>query len=180
VSRCLPLLCLLVSSWVFAHAGEGAQEVTLLDCESPPAKLKSELPVKINEVASVACTPSTQSIVAREGWSWRFPGSFFDRPSIPAYSPAESRSNATGRYFVRFKARELPPAEITQKHQAFRKLATYTERAPPKQLIKLIATNDLGHTMDAYFGFTTGKQGWVILCAPECAPEYLFLMQKME
>jgi hypothetical protein len=181
MSRYLLLLCLCVSSWVFAHAGESSEASdALIDCENPPAKLKNTLPAKIGEVASIDCTPTAQSIVAKEGWTWRFPGSYFDRPSIPAYSPIESRPNPAGRYFVRFKERELKPAEIAERHQAFRKLATYTESAPPKQLIKLIATNDQGQNMDAYFGFVSAKRGWVILCAPECAPEFLFLMQKVE
>jgi hypothetical protein len=181
MSRYLPLLCLCFSSWVFAHAGESSESSDeLIDCENPPAKLKNTLPGKLSEVASLMCTPSVQMIVAKEGWTWRFPGSYFDRPSIPAFSPSESRSNPTGRFFVRFKERELKPAEIAERHQAFRKLPTYKETSPPKQMIKLIATNDQGHLLDAYFGLVDGKHGWVVVCVPECAPEYLFLMQKLE
>jgi hypothetical protein len=34
--------------------------------------------------------------------------------------------------------------------------------------------------LDAYFGFRSDDDGWVVLCTPECAPEYLFLMQKID
>jgi len=71
-------------------------------------------------------------IVAAEGWVWRFPGSYFDRPSIPAYSPVESRPEAGGRYFTGFKATELSAGEIRKLHETFGKtLVTYTDASPP-------------------------------------------------
>ena len=127
----------------------------------------------------MTCTPSAQLIVANEGWAWRFPGSFFDRPSIPAFSPVESRSEAGGRYFTGFTATELSDSEIAKLHETFvRTLVTYTDTSPPAHIVKLVARNDRGHPMDAYFGFKSPGEGWVALCAPECAPEFFFLINR--
>ena len=153
----------------------------LLDCEHPPQSLVKMLPEPVAQVARVECNPSAQTIVARDGWSWRYPGSFFDRPIIPAYAPMDSRQSGGPRYFTEFTATELTAADAIKRHETFVKnLPTYRETAPPVRLVKLVAHNDLGHELDAYFGFRSDGEGWVVLCAPECAPEYLFLMQKID
>jgi len=177
--RCLPLLLLVVALQAFAHSEADTGAGGLLDCEHPPKDLASTLPKQIAAMATVLCTPSAQMIVARDGWVWRFPGSFFDRPSIPAFSPVESRPEAGGRYFTGFKATELSGDEIRKLHETFAKtLATYTDAAPPARVVKLVARNDQGYPMDAYFGFKSQSEGWVALCAPNCAPEFFFLTNR--
>jgi len=164
-----------------AHSEGETSGPVLLDCEHPPQLLVKMLPEAVAKVASVECNPSAQTIVARDGWSWRYPGSFFDRPIIPAYAPMDSRQTGGPRYFTEFKATELSAADARKRHEMFAKdLPTYRETFPPMRLVKLVAHNDLGHEMDAYFGFRSDGGGWVVLCAPECAPEYLFLMQKID
>ena len=164
-----------------AHSEVEASAPILLDCEHPPQSLVSMLPEGVANVASTECNPSAQTIVARDGWSWRYPGSFFDRPIIPAYAPMNSRQMGGPRYFTEFTATELGAADARKRHESFAKdLPTYREIAPPVRLVKLVAHNDLGHELDAYFGFRADGDGWVVLCAPECAPEYLFLMQKIQ
>ncbi len=76
---------------------------------------------------------------------------------------------------------ELTATDARERHETFAKdLPTYRETVPPARLVKLVAHNDLGHELDAYFGFRSDGEGWVVLCAPECAPEYLFLIQKID
>lgn len=178
-SRCLLLLLLVVNLQSPARAEAQAPADGILDCEHPPKNLTHILPKQVAMAATVICTPSAQIIVAREGWAWRFPGSFFDRPSIPAYSPIESRPDAGGRYFIGFKATELSVSEIKKLHETFaRTLATYTDASPPARIVKLVARNDQGYPMDAYFGFKSQSGGWVALCAPDCAPEFFFLINR--
>lgn len=166
---------------VLAHSEGEANGPVLLDCKNPPQSLVSMLPEMVARVASIECNPSAQTIVPRDGWTWRYPGSFFDRPIIPAYAPMDSRQTGGPRYFTDFTATELSATDARNRHETFSKdLPTYGEKAPPTRLIKLVAHNDLGHKMDAYFGFRSDGEGWVVLCAPECAPEYLFLMKKID
>ena len=114
--RCLPLLLLVIALQALAHSEAQAPAGGLLDCEHPPKNLARTLPKQIAATATILCTPSAQMIVARDGWVWRFPGSYFDRPSIPAYSPAESRADAGGRYFTGFEATELSGGAIRKLH----------------------------------------------------------------
>ena len=178
-SRCLPLLLLVVALQAFAHFEADGPAGGILDCEHPPKDLNHTLPKQVAQAAAVTCTPSAQMIVANEGWVWRYPGSFFDRPSIPAYSPIESRPEAGGRYFIGFKATELTPGEIKKLHDSFTKtLATYADKTAPSRIVKLVARNDHGHSLDAYFGFKSASEGWVAVCAPACAPEFFFLINR--
>jgi hypothetical protein len=163
------------------HSEAEAPAGHLLDCEHPPADLAHGLPKQLADAATLVCLPAAQMIVAREGWAWRFPGSFFDRPSIPAYTPIESRAAADGRYFTGFSATELSRAEINSLHESLvNTLVTYADAAPPERIVKLIAHNDQGFSMDAYFGFKSAVEGWVVLCAPACAPEFFFLINRLD
>ena len=180
-SRCLPLLLLVVAMHAFAHAEGQTPPGGLLDCEHPPKNMANVLPQQVAMAAAVICMPSAQIIVAREGWVWRFPGSFFDRPSIPAYSPVESRAEAGGRYFTAFNATEMSAGEIKKLHETFSNtLATYSEASPPARIVKLVARNDQGYPMDAYFGFRSQSEGWVALCVPDCTPEFFFLIKRQD
>lgn len=183
-ARLAPLLAALLlapAQPAAAHSDAQSAEGSLLDCEHPPADLAAALPAALADAATLVCMPAAQMIVARDGWAWRFPGSFFDRPSIPAYTPIASRSAAAGRYFTAFEATELSRAEIQSLHESLaHSLATYTDTAPPGRIIKLVARNDEGHTLDAYFGFKSPAEGWVAMCAPACAAELFFLMHRLD
>ncbi|HEX4986370.1 MAG TPA: hypothetical protein VFV71_09940 [Burkholderiales bacterium] len=172
-------LGLAVSLPVAAHKGDEAAAAGVIDCEHPPAKLARRLPAAVAGPAILVCTPAVQLITAHEGWTWRFPGSYFDRPSIPAYAPLESRGNAGGRYFTGFKADELASTEVAKLHEKFSKtLVTYVQSPPPARVVRLVATNDEGHSLQAYFGFQSKDEGWVALCAPTCEPEFFFLIAR--
>jgi hypothetical protein len=120
-------------------------------------------------------------IVANGTWNWRYPGSFFDRPFIPAYAPKASQGKAGARFFTRFETRELAPEEIRARHEQFAaELPTYPDAAPPARMLQLVAVNDLGHELDAYYGFRSERDGWVVLCTPACATENMFLIEKVD
>ncbi len=160
---------------------EGEQGYTVIDCEQPAANVATALPEAIASPAQIECNPMRQSLVASEGWTWRYPGSYFDRPFIPAYAPQASWGHGGPRFFTGFRTVDLSEPEIRKLHEKFaRELPTYPEQAAPARIIKLMATNDLGHELDAYFGFRSERKGWVVLCTPGCAPENLFLIEKAD
>lgn len=181
LARIVPLLFCLAAAQAFAHPQGEEAHPSMLDCEHPPKGLVQVLPERVGVPARIECLPTAQSIVAPEGWNWRYPGSFFDRPYIPAYAPIASRQMGGPRFFTGFEAQELSADDARKQHETFtRDVQNYRETAPPVRLVKLVATNDLGHEMDAYFGFRSDREGWVMLCVPQCAPEYMFLMQKID
>lgn len=160
---------------------EGAAGYAVIDCEHPAANVATALPAPIASPAYLQCTPTFQQIVASQGWNWRYPGSFFDRPFIPAYAPKSSHGIGGPRFFTGFEMQALDGAEAGALHERFaRELPTYRQQAAPERILKLVATNDLGHALDAYFGFRSEREGWVVLCTPDCAPENFFLIEKAE
>jgi hypothetical protein len=172
---------LVANTLAFAHSESAATSDGGLDCEHPPKNIARKLPKDIAVAATIVCTPSAQLISAKDGWAWRYPASYFDRPSIPAYAPALSRSQAGGRYFTGFKVSQLSKAEIDRLHARFTgSLATYSDRKSPERVVLLTAKNDLGHSVEAYFGFDSKDDGWVAVCTPDCAPEYFFLINRQQ
>ena len=160
---------------------EGGPEYALIDCEHPAANVATVLPEAIAGPAQIECNPMRQTLVASDGWSWRYPGSYFDRPFIPAYAPQASLGQVGARFFTSFRTVDLSGPEIHKQHEKFaRDLPTYRDKTAPARILKLVATNDLGHDLDAYFGFRSGREGWVVLCTPDCAPENFFLIEKAE
>ncbi|HWA13059.1 MAG TPA: hypothetical protein VHA15_08195 [Burkholderiales bacterium] len=153
----------------------------LIDCEHPGPKVATELPAEIAASGILQCTPSMHMIVANGVWNWRYPGSFFDRPFIPAHAPKASQGQAGARFFTRFETRELNAEQIRARHEQFAaELPTYPDTAPPARMLQLVAINDLGHELDAYYGFRSERDGWVVLCTPACATENMFLIEKAD
>lgn len=171
----------LAAAGALAHSESEDPGYAMLDCEHPAEGVAKSIPAPIAGPAHLQCTPAFQQIVASDGWTWRYPGSFFERPFIPAYAPMLSRGMRGARYFAGFETLELKDDEAREHHDRFAKaLPTYREKAPPARMLKLVATNDLGHEVDAFFGFRSERDGWVVICAPDCAPENMFLFEKAE
>jgi hypothetical protein len=176
----MAVLFALVAAQVFAHTEEEVQGPSVIDCDHPPETMIRTLPESFKSIGRLACSGTGQSIVAHPDWSWRFPASIFVRPSIPAYTPAESSGIVGARHFTGFEEVELSAAEVQALHRRFADtVSTYNKPAPPESLKKVLAKNDLGHAFEIYLGMNSKRDGWVVLCDPECAPEYLFVFEKL-
>lgn len=181
VSALLGVLLSLVAMQAAAHSESGNAGYALLDCAHPGPDVAAALPQAIGVSANLECTPAFHQIVANAGWSWRYPGSFFERPFIPAYAPRSSQGMAGARFFTGFEVVELGSDEARDQHERFaRSIPTYREESAPSRILRMVATNDLGHELSAFFGFRSERDGWVVVCAPDCAPENLFLIEKAE
>jgi len=176
------VLLVLAALPAFSHPdNEGDPGYAVIDCEHPAANVATALPDAIAGPAYLQCTPAFQQLVANQDWRWRYPGSFFDRPFIPAYAPEPSHGKLGPRFFTGFEAVDLSEAQVREQHEKFaRELPTYREKAAPGRILKVVATNDLGDAIDVYFGFRSERDGWVVTCTPACAPENLFLIEKAE
>jgi hypothetical protein len=177
---CFAAACLCIS--VSAHQ-EGGKDAgpALLDCDHPPADAVTRLPEAIRRFAELACLPNGQLIVAHEDWVWRYPASYFDRPLIAAYSPTESRMEPGARYFTSLAVEELSTEAAMKQNEALgRALPNYRTEPPPRSMLRMAAENELGHRFDVYFPMTDANNGWGAICAPECAPELLFMIYRNE
>lgn len=174
------MLALATAGPAFAHPEEDVQGPSVIDCDHPPATMVQALPAAFEGIGRLSCSASGQSIVAHPDWSWRFPASIFVRPSIPAFAPAESQVLVGARHFTAFEETDVSAAEAQALHRRFSDtVSTYNQPAPPESLKKLLAKNDLGHQFEIYFGMKSKRDGWVVLCDPACAPEYVFVVEKL-
>lgn len=178
--RFMAVLLALAAAQAFAHTEEEVQGPSVIDCDHPPETMIRALPRAFDGIGKLSCSASGQSIVAHPDWSWRFPASIFVRPGIPAFTPAESADIVGARHFTGFEEAELSAAEVLALHRRFTDtVSTYTQPEPPQSLKKVLAKNDLGHAFEIYLGMKSKHDGWVMLCDPECAPEYLFVFEKL-
>lgn len=174
------MLALAAAAPALAHPEEEVQGPSVIDCDHPPATMVRTLPAAFEGIGRLACSATGQSIVAHPDWSWRFPASIFVRPSIPAFTPAPSQVVVGARHFTGFEEADVPAAEAQALHRRFADtVPTYNQPEPPQSLKKLLAKNDLGHQFEIYFGLKSKRDGWVVLCDPECAPEYVFVVEKL-
>lgn len=173
------LLSLLLCAPLLAHAHsenhEQDDDAEGAACEN---HLAESFPDVLRPYARLECD---QFIVNPDNWQWRFPGSFFDRPYIPAFAPKPKRVVAGSRTYKQLSAEEIDKSQIAGLHESkFLKIRSYKQAQAPERLIKLRATNDLGDSMDVWFGLHSESKGWVAICAPVCAPEYFFLTERIK
>ncbi len=172
-----PLLLLLLSAPMLsqAHTDNHDADEDEGECEN---HLADAFPELLKPYARLECD---QFIVNPAGWQWRYPNSYFDRPYIPAFAPKPKKQVAGMRVFKQLAAEEVAPARIAELHETrFSKIRSYKQAQPPQRMVHLRATNDLGDSMDVWFGLLTEEKGWVSICAPTCAPEYFFLIERLK
>ncbi len=172
-----PLLLFLLCAPLLSHAHSDANQADddEAECEN---HLAESFPELLRPYAKLECD---QFIVNPPEWQWRYPGSYFDRPYIPAFAPKPKKLVGGMRLYKELHAEEVSAAQIAELHESkFSKIRSYKQAQPPQRLVHLKATNDLGDSMDVWFGLHSETKGWVSMCAPVCAPEYFFLIERMK
>ena len=152
------LLCAPLT--VLAHSGANDNDDDDADCDNHLAEV---FPGILKPYARLECD---QFIVNPDNWQWRFPSSYFDRPYIPAFAPKPKKNIAGMRVYKQFHAEEIDKSQLRDLHESkFLPIRSYKQEKAPERLIKLKATNDLGDSMDVWFGFVSEDKGWVAICS---------------
>lgn len=150
------------------------------DCDHPPESAARALPDALAAFASLGCNHLGHFMMAAPGWNWRFPGSYFIVPTIPAFTPAASAGQAGLRFFNTLSVRELSADEARSRHQQFAgEIPTYSPAGAPQSMLQLKGSNDLDDVFEAYFPFESRDRGWAVICDPRCAPEYVFMINRL-
>jgi len=133
-------------------------------------------PTILGFVAKIDCN---QFITSSDDWIWRYPNSYFDSPFISAFSPRTRKPEPGLRFFRRLSATETDQEGAQLAYDTiFKKIRNFPDNQPPQRLIRMDTVNDIKDESQAWFGFSSEDKGWVVICAPQCAPEYLFLLEK--
>lgn len=159
---------------VYAHSGAQPDEKeSKVDCR---AVFNFTFPKILDFMAEIDCN---QFISSNSDWNWRYPNSYFDRPFISAFSPRSRKAEPGMRFFRRIAAYEVQGQDIQDAYDnIFIKLKNFPEKQLPKRLIRMDTVNDIKDETHIWFGFSSEDKGWAVVCAPECAPEYLFIIEK--
>jgi hypothetical protein len=164
----------VMSCTALAHNGQVPDEKeTQVDCRT---LFNFTFPKILDFMTSIDCN---QFISNNDDWVWRYPNSYFDRPFISAFSPRTRKAEPGIRFFRRISAYEANEAERQEAYEnIFKTLRNFPDTHPPKKMIRMDTVNDIKDETQIYFGFNSEEAGWAVVCAPDCAPEYFFLVEK--
>ena len=167
-------ITLLIGSSVMAHTGQVPDEKEQkVDCRT---LFNFTFPKLIEFMATIDCN---QFITNNDDWVWRYPNSYFDRPFISAFSPRIGQPEPGTRFFRRLSAQALDTADYEDLYEnIFKKIRNFPEKKLPQKIIYMTSTNDIKDETRIWFGFNSDEQGWAVVCAPTCEPEYFFLIEK--
>jgi len=170
----------LVGAWcmaspaIWAHEDPTHEAPRMLDCDHPPERAVRTLPEPVARWAQLDCTPVGQMLISSEDWVWRYPGSFTDRPFLPAWMSADPGISAEPRYFKSIAARQAGADEAQQLEQ---RLIQSTIVLPPsaggQRIYVLTAENNLSEKFEVNFVYRSDQDIWAVPCAPDCRPEQL-------
>lgn len=175
----LVLLCSGVA--VHAHQDETLAPVEGIDCEHPPKEAVMALPGVLGEAGRVICLPDGHRIVSSKAWIWRYTGSFFSMPSVPALAHADTQGMKPPFYFRKVSTEELSADDTrTRSDQLAQQLVTYNPETTPASMSIVKAENNYGHVTEIFIPMRNEHSGWAIVCTPECQPDYVILINKRQ
>lgn len=167
--------CCTVSIAVWAHEDPTREALPILDCDHPPEHAVLAVPEPIASWALLDCTPMGQMLVPSQDWVWRYPGSFTDRPFLPAWMSADAGGSAEPRYFKSIEARQAGTDEARQLEQRFAKsMIDLPAAAGQQRIYVLTAESNLGEKFEVNFVYRSDQDIWAVPCIPDCRPEQLF------
>ena len=168
----------VASAAAWAHEDATREAIPILDCDHPPEHAVNAVPEPFHW-AQLECTPAGQMLVPAEDWVWRYPGSFTERPFVPAWMSADAGVSAGPRYFKTMSARLAGADEMRELKQRFVRSAIElpaprVQTDPPERIYVLAAESNLGEKLEVNFVYRSDQDIWAVPCAPACAPEQLF------
>jgi len=181
ISRIIFFILLCAGVAAFAHQDEPVTEVGAYDCEHPPEAAIKALPGLLGDAGRLVCMREGQRIVASKAWSWRFSGSFFSTPAVPAYAHVDSQAMTPPFYFKKVWKEELDGDEAAKRsEQLSKQIVTYRPAKEITGMTIVRAENNYGHVTEIFMPMQSETEGWAIVCAPECQPDYVILISKLE
>ena len=164
-----------------AHQDEVPAATRGYDCEHPPADAVTDLPGLLGTVGRFACLPAGPGILANQGWTWRYTGSFFELPSIPAHAHRDSAGMPPPFYFTELSVRDLSASEAAQVSDKLRsEVETYRPGSSLAGMTVVDAINNYGRSITVFMPMESEENGWLIVCTPQCRSDYVIIVSKLE
>ena len=177
------LVALAACSALLAHAHQEATSdaPSGYDCEHPPTDAVTDLPGLLGAVGRLVCLPAGPGILANQGWTWRYTGSFFEMPAIPAHAHVDSAGMAPPFYFTEVSARELSADEAAGVSDDLAKeVETYRPTGSLAGMTVVDAVNNYGKGITVFMPMQSETDGWLIVCTPQCRSDYVIVVSKLQ
>jgi hypothetical protein len=173
-----------------AHGNDGDQpgsEPMMLDCDALPQNALRALPAPVDRWTAIQCLPNGQILHQKQGWSWRFPGSFTNQVMISAGTKAPPEL-AFGRYFARIELSVQEGEDAARLHAKLaREVPTYQfhfgerlRETRPKAVYTLRARDDKSGEFSIVMVYRSDQDIWGLVCMPDCVPESLFTVSRVQ
>jgi hypothetical protein len=161
-----------------AHDAGEQDSPAILDCDDPPQHAVRVIPEPLARWTQIECTPVGQMLVQSEDWIWRYPGSFTDRPFLPAWMSADPHVSPNPRYFKSLDVRQAQSEEARALRERIAKSAIDLPAAKPdgtaERVYVVVAETNFGEKLEVNFMYRSDQDIWAVPCAPECRPEQVF------
>ncbi len=181
IGRFLFLVLLCAGVAAFAHQDDPVAGHAGFDCEHPPQDAVTTLPGVLGEAGQIMCMPTGQRIVASPEWTWRYTGSFFNVPNVPSFAHSDSQLETPPFYFKKVSAEELNGEEADRRSAALaQQIETYRPGNSISSMTIVKAENNYGHITEIVMPMKSRNDGWAIVCAPQCQPDYVIIIRKRE
>ena len=182
----------VAGAWVFALAwisytqlaGASARDhYQLLDCDRLPGEAMLELPAPAQQWARIDCRPFGQALAPSAGYTWRYSGTFTREVTVPAIMGKTAEEGGGARYFRDASLARREGAQVADLHRTLQQqVASYAFLAGdevPQAAHTLRLVNDVLDIVTVHFMQRASGDMWVVVCAPGCMPENVFVVQKL-
>jgi hypothetical protein len=178
------LLCwLLVSiSWgLYAHPGDENSPTNDFECDKAGSGMVQSLPLDLARIGRLMCLGNGQLIMANPDWSWRYSGSFFDTPRIPAGAHDDLMGIPPPYFFTKIETVQYSDADAQSLSAVLAgKVVTYTPQVEINKLLEFRLHGNHETIANLMVAFESESKGWILVCAPDCRPEYVILFEERE
>ncbi len=167
---------LFVTTTVVAHPGDDSADAVNFDCDAHPADMLTELSSPLARIAKLICFGNGQTIIADPSWSWRYSGSFFDAPRIPASAHDGVRGTLPPFYFSEISVNSISDSEKdAEVSRLMKEIVTFRPQQGILNLFEVFIKNNHAHVIRLWVATESDRNGWMLVCTPECRPEYVIV-----
>jgi hypothetical protein len=182
----LGALLFVFAGAAIAHGTGGETEIAVegppqMDCEHPPQDAVREAPDELREWIALDCVFDGTSIVAPAEWIWRYPGSFFNQPTVTAGMAEMTERRHDGPwYFKRVEKIKLSEEARAALHQQLAKdIPLYGDFIQKLHaLVQVNTVNNYDEVMTLNLAFDSSGHVMGVPCTTSCRPEHAFYMER--
>jgi hypothetical protein len=180
---CVAAFCFLANQAAAHGPGEEPEKGMpgVMDCEHPPADALKAVPDDLRDWLALDCAFNGVSLMPTADWSWRYTGSFFDRPMVFAgLAEVIDKRNDGPWYFKRIERVRLSEETRQALHEKLAKeIPMYKEYVQKVHAIVQINTvNNYDDSITFNMAFDANGHVMGVPCTATCRPEHAFYMER--